>query len=220
MTLRGTRFGIAVIAVALLVAGCGPEPFEPDGAKAVEERARSWSAIDRALAEVQGDREPIAQARYDGCHTGQNNWKIKDKYAHECSVLRSLLVPAAELDDVSEALQTLSRRLDELGCTATWRTLAHIDQEYWTKFQSRPDYRPGSLPEAGHQCGEVRITVKPTDSITIKKAEALLPFALIGLDQRRDEQPYPADTDRRAEADGAAMFWMITADQRYYATKF
>ncbi len=209
---------MAVVVVALLVAGCGPEPFEPDGAQAAEARVRSWSAIDRALADVRGDREPVAAARFDGCHTGQNNWKIKDEYQHECSVVGSLLVPAAGLAGVSQALQTMSSRLEDLGCTTTGRTLAQIDREYWAQFRTRPDYRPGSLPEADYQCGDVRVTVAPTDPIKIK--QGLFPTALLGLDELRDEQPYPADTDRRAESDGAAMFWMITADTRYYATRF
>ena len=218
--LRGTRFGLAVVAVALLVAGCDPEPFEPDGAQATESRARSWTAIDRALADVVGEREPIARARFDGCHTGLRNWQFNDEYAHECSVVGSLLAPAAERDEVSEALQTLSRRIDELGCTATWRPLAYIDREYWAKYEDRPDYRPGRLPAAEYQCGGFRITVSPTDPVTIKKKDVLVPAALIGLDDMRVDQRYPADTVRRAESDGAAMLWVITADSRYYVTKF
>lgn len=221
MNLRGTRAGAAAIGViiaAATLAGCGAEPFEPNGAAATEARAQAWAEVDRALAEVRGDREPIAQARFDGCHTGQNNWKIKDEYQHECSVAGSILVPASDLDGVSQALRTLSARFDDLGCATTWHTLAEIDRDYWARFRTRPDYRPGSLPETTYQCGDHRVTVAPTDPIKIK--QGLRPTALLGLDERLDEQPYPSDTEQRARSDGAAMFWMITASKRYYATKF
>lgn len=218
MTLRGSRLGVAVAAVALVATGCGAEPFEPDGAEATKARSQAWSEVDRALADVRGDREPIAEARFDGCHTGQNNWKIRDEFQHECSVVASVMVPAAKLDDVSQALRTLSTRFEQLGCTTTWRTLAEIDRDYWTEFRTRPDYRPGSLPEARYQCGDRWITVAPTDTIKIK--EGLFPTALVGLDEMLDEQPYPADTEQRAKAEGSAMFWMVTSDRRYYATKF
>lgn len=218
MTLRGSRLGVVIAAVVLVVTGCGAEPFEPNGPQATEARARAWGEVDLALADVQGDREPIGQARFDGCHTGQNNWKIKDEYQHDCSVARSVMVPAAELDEVSQALQTFNGRFEELGCTTTWRTLAQIDEDYWTKFKTRPDYRPGSLPEAHYQCGDRRITVAPTDTIKIKKG--LYPTALMGMDDMLDQQVFPEDLAKRAKSDGSAMFWMITAYSRYYSTKF
>lgn len=217
--MRKMRAGLIVLAVAAVVAGCGAEPFEPDGPEAVSARQLAWSNVDRALGDVRGDADPIASGRYDGCRDGQNNWKIQDQYEHECFVVGSELLPAADSDDqVAGALQEMSGRLDELGCTTTGPTLAQVDQQYWQSHRDQADYGPGSLPDSRYDCSGVRVVIKPSDPSTL--GEDLPPSTVIFLDEMLNEEPYPEDAVASAEATEAAMLWVITADSSYYANEF
>jgi len=75
----------------LLVFGCTlfPEDFEPHGREATAARTAATAAVGQVADRVVAGREVLADATADGCASGQNNWKRKDTYSHECSVVDS-----------------------------------------------------------------------------------------------------------------------------------
>src|SRR5690606_2772230 len=135
----------------------------------------------------------------------QNNFKRRDEFSHECFVMASALTRAAGTEDeVGDAVVVMSEELERLGCTTADMTLAEIERRYWQQFRNRDGYGPGQLPEARYRCGEADVSVRAVDLETL--ADRLPPSPAVYLHEMLDEQPYPADTVDRAEADGAAMF--------------
>ena len=62
-------------------------------------------------------REVLADATADGCASGQNNWKRKDTYSHECSVVDSRVVlVTTDREAVADGLTAADAALRDLGC--------------------------------------------------------------------------------------------------------
>lgn len=113
-------FGVVLI---MLLAGCLPQPFKPNGSEATDARTDAWPTVDRTVESIldrSQSAEPLGTARMDGCREGQHNWKIKDKYQWQCYVERLTVVPAADTEvGVGRALLAMDAALQGLGCTTT-----------------------------------------------------------------------------------------------------
>ncbi len=208
---------------ALGLGGCGSEPFEPRGDEATAARAQAWAHVESVVEGAAG-AAPLGTARFDHCAEGQKNWKIQDEHAHECTVSVSVLVPAARTEDgVGAALVGMGKRIEDLGCTTTWRTLGDVEAEYWQQFRSRESYGPGSLPGVGYDCAEgVSLTAEPVgfeqrDPLRLRSDEGIARYP---SRDRFTHEPFPLDTSSRARKTGNAMFWLLTATEMYYATDF
>jgi hypothetical protein len=219
-----------VVAVGTLgycsVFGCTffAEDFEPEGDEATAARA-SAVADTAALADrLVAGRSVLAAGTADGCITGQNNWKIKDTYSHECSVLDSRVVlVTTDVDAVGDGLTAADAALREAGCApASPRSgLDRVREEYW-----RPDnpqvQRLGAagLPGATYTCPEgLTVAVDPTGRNDRKGA---LPVAShpVFLDEVLHQDWYTAADATALQESGAELALVVTVESTYYRTRF
>src|SRR5215217_8110495 len=93
---------VVLVSLAVLLAGAGAvgvvgycsvfgcswfaEDFEPQGEQATRARAAAVPAVADLAERASADGRVIARATRDGCRSGQNDWKRKDTYSHECEV--------------------------------------------------------------------------------------------------------------------------------------
>jgi hypothetical protein len=219
-----------VVAVGALaycsVFGCTffSEDFEPNGPTATAARADAVGEV-RALAdELVAGREVLATATADGCIRGFNDWKRKDTYSHECSVVDSRLVlVAAERDAVADGLTAADAALGEAGCSPTYpgSGLDRVRDEYWN--DANPQVRrlgAAGLPGATYSCpGGLAVDVAPTSA---QEREGARPLSSdpVFLDEVIHEDWFtPADVTALRQS-GAELALLVTAKSTYYRTRF
>lgn len=221
---------LGVGAVAVLgwcsVLGCtfAEERFEPDGAQASRARTDALAGLDRQLGVLSGGRTVLARASSDDCLRGQNNWKVKDTYSHECFVRESRVVVLAHgEDEVEPALDAYDRLLRDQGCVASLSGgLSRVRAEYWSP--DNPNVaREGAagLPMAAYDCPDgSRVETRPTAaSATGADADAVLGRLAVGPEvlggSGYDEEAVTALRDSKA-----ALALVVTASRGYYRTTF
>lgn len=236
---------LAVVAAALLavgavgalalcsVFGCTvfSEDFEPDGEEATRSRALAEGAATRTLDSVTAGRPVLAEAGVDGCRLGQNNWKIKDTYSHECVVVASrtvLVVADGGFDEVGEGLSATDAAVRAHGCTARSRGLAEVRAEYWSQGNPQVE-REGAagIPGAAYECadlaevspGTVRLEVDPTSARTVR-SDASGVFGPTWVDLALRDEWYTEADAAAVVGSGAALAVVHTVRVGYYDTEF
>ena len=222
--------GAGVVAVAVLgfcsVFGCTlfSEDFEPHGQEATTARVAATTAVAQLADRVVAGREVLADATADGCTSGQNNWKRKDTYSHECSVVDSRVVMVTtNREAVAEGLAAADAELRDLGCApASPRGgLDRVRDEYWTVDNPQVvRYGAAGLPGATYTCaGGVTVLVKPT-SDREASTEPEIALASAFLDDEISRSWYTAEDLTTVRESGAALALVVTADRTYYRTRF
>jgi hypothetical protein len=221
--------GAGVVAVAVLgfcsVFGCTlfPEDFEPHGREATTARTAATAAVGQVADRVVAGREVLADATADGCASGQNNWKRKDTYSHECSVVDSrVLLVTTEQEAVAEGLTAADAALRGLGCApASPRGgLDRVRDEYWTADNPQvARYGAAGLPGATYTCGGVGVVVQPT-SDREASTDPDIALAHENFDDELSRSWYTAADLTTLKESGAALALVVTADRTYYRTSF
>jgi hypothetical protein len=224
---------LAVGAVGVLgycsVFGCRlfSEDFEPQG----EEAARARAVAGTAVADLAGRASVVgvvvADARRDGCRSGQNNWKVKDTYSHECRVEASrVVVLTTDHGAVGAGLTRADEVIRGLGCTPTGGPgtggLEGVRAEYWR--QDNPQVArlgPSGLPGASYGCpGGRTLDVQPTS----RRASATSARVLVGsgvfLDDVLEDDWYTPEDLRGLRESRAELALVVTAGDDYYRTRF
>lgn len=221
--------GLGVTAVGAIawcsVFGCSlfREAFEPQGDEATTARTAAVRDLaDLADRAASGGRV-VADATVDGCRTGQNTWKRKDRYAHECEVRSSrLTLVAADRGSVAGALGTADATIRGLGCRPTpGGGLDRVRDEYWTA--TNPNVmRQGAagLPSVTYLCGpgDRRLEVDPTSSRT-SDLDPLRSQAS-SYEDLVSEDWYSADDGRVLREARVELAFVVTASETYYSTGF
>ncbi|MGC3956061.1 MAG: hypothetical protein QM804_17760 [Propionicimonas sp.] len=145
MTRRCVAVVLAVLCLGL--AGC-VRPFQPDGSLAGAGREAMRPRLADLASQLTRDEPPLATVTRDGCRTGQNNFKVRDEFAHDCLLVHAVAFPAAATpDDVKDAIATMADRLAALGCTADGDLdLTQIGNAYWEARKRRRGLRPETCP--------------------------------------------------------------------------
>ena len=225
--------GLVVLGVAAVgvlgycsVFGCTlfAEDFEPYGDEATAARARAGVDTAALADTLVAGREVLATAHADGCVSGQNNWKIKDTYSHECSVLDSRLVPVTtDSDAVGEGLTAADTALVRAGCAPAYPRsgLDRVRDEYWN--EQNPQVRQlgaAGLPGATYSCpGDLTVSVDPTSH---QQRGGALPVASdpVYLDDMLQQDWYTASDATALRESGSELALVITASSTYYRTRF
>lgn len=219
----GGRASSGLVVLALLLAGCGPEPFEPQGAEASAGRTAARTALAALLDDVARGRTVLGRATLDGCVTGQDSWKRQDEYAHECTVSDSAVVAVADrADRVGPGLLAVDDLLRGLGCEpTTWGGLDRVQREYWR--DGDPVAEPAdaaALPAADYTCGgEVSVEVRPTSAGARGDPRAAL-GPVSEPDDLLSGGPHDAATLTALRSSGLALAVVVTASRTYYRTRF
>ena len=224
---------LAVGAVGVLaycsVFGCTvlSEDFEPRGEQAVRARAVSGTAVAELAGRASAMGEVVADATRDGCRTGQNNWKIKDTYSHECRVEASrVVVLTTDREAVGAGLTRADEVIRGLGCTPSGSFggagLEGVREEYWREDNPQVS-RSGAagLPGAAYDCpGGRRLDVEPTS----RQEGVTSPDVLAGTGTFLDdllEDDWYTDADLRALRETRAeLALVVTVGDDYYRTRF
>lgn len=207
-------------------AGCTwrAEPFEPDGERATAARSAATAQVSALADRLAAGHEVLADATADGCTSGQNNWKRKDTYSHECSVLDSRLVlVTSERDAVADGLTAADAALAQAGCRPAWERsgLDRVRDEYWNQQNPQvQEHGAAGLPEATYTCaGGLEVAVTPS-SAGARASEPPVSAAPVFFDDVLHEDWYtPADA-ATLERSGAALALAVTARSTYYRTRF
>ncbi|HYJ27395.1 MAG TPA: hypothetical protein VEW73_06775 [Nocardioides sp.] len=222
--------GAGVVAVAVLgfcsAFGCTlfSEDFEPQGREATTARAPATTAVAQLADRVVAGHEVLADATADGCASGQNNWKRKDSYSHECSVVDSRVVlVTTDREAVADGLTAADAVLRELGCApASPRGgLDRVREEYWTADNPQVvRYGAAGLPSATYTCaGEVSVLVEPT-SDREDSTEPDIALASAFFDDELSRDWYTAEDLTTLRRSGAALALVVTVRDQYYSTRF
>lgn len=200
------------------------EDFEPDGEEATAARAAATAEASALVDRISLGYEVLADGTADGCSVGQNNWKRKDVYSHECSVVesRALLVtddPAA----VADGLTAMDAVLRDLGCApdGPGGGLDRVRDEYW--HDDNPQVRQrgaAGLPGAWYTCPQgLTVLAQPTSD----GEPSSDPEAAFG--SRSSGEPitgswYTAADVAALKASGAQLALVMRVEQPYYRTRF
>ncbi|WP_377641298.1 hypothetical protein [Oryzobacter terrae] len=225
--LVATAGAVAVGAIAWCsVFGCTlfSEDFEPQGEEATRARAAAVSRVADLADRASADGRVIARATRDGCRTGQNDWKRKDTYSHECEVDASrLVVVATERSAVADGLTAVDIRLRGLGCEPRPRGgLDRVRDEYWD--EGNPNVaREGAagLPSATYACGEDRsVEVEPLSARGSTSSLRSLTNGTLWLDDALAVDWYDVDDVRALRESDAELALVVTVGEGYYRTRF
>lgn len=217
---------VAVGALALgSLSGCTlfSEDFEPQGAAATQARADALVRVaDLADGAAAGGRV-IATATRDGCISGQNNWKIRDTYSHECAVEASrLVVVTTGATSVADELTAGDARLRALGCRPTaFGGLDRVRDEYWRPDNPNVDGQGASgLPMVTYVCGDRELVVQPMSARASETALGLLVESRLGTDELLSADWYANDDILALRESDAELAFVVTASEGYYRTRF
>jgi hypothetical protein len=219
-----------VVAVGALaycsVFGCTffSEDFEPDGEDASAARATATAEASALADRISLGYEVLADATADGCTTGQNNWKRKDTYSHDCSVLQGrVLVATDDLAAVADGLTAMDAGLRDLGCRPqTPRSgLDRVRDEYWDEDNPQvAQHGAAGLPSAVYSCPDDRtVQVQPT-SAGVPTADASVAFGPVFLDEPLREDWFTSADVTALRASGAQLALAVRVEQPYYRTRF
>lgn len=230
---------IVLVSLAVLVAGAGAvgvigycsvfgctffsEDFEPQGERATRARAAAVPAVADLADRASADGRVIARATRDGCTSGENNWKRKDTYSHECAVEASrVVVIATERSAVTDGLTAVDARVRGLGCEPSgWGGLDRVRDEYWD--EGNPNVaREGAagLPSARYDCGDGReLLVRPTGAQEPGPAGSLQATGGFFDDVLVDDGFDDADLATLRASD-AQLAVVVTVSEGYYRTEF
>lgn len=237
---RTRRLPIVLTVVGALVLGLGAvatlgwcsvmgctvlsERFRPDGEEATRARAAAKADLERVAGELAAGHPVIAATTLDDCLSGQNNWKVKDTYSHECFVRDSrVLDVAASTEEVGPALDAFDELLRSRGCTSSLSGgLAQVRAEYWTP--DNPNVvREGAagLPEAAYDCPDgTRVETRPTAATaTGGDAETVLGRVAAGSTVLGGAG-YDARDVAAVQDSGSALALVVTVSRGYYRTEF
>lgn len=200
------------------------ERFAPQGGEAQEARAGARAELERSAAMLASGHRVITATTLDDCISGQNNWKIKDTYSHECFVRDSrVLALAATEPQVGPALTAFDAAVRAVGCVASLAGgLEQVRAEYWTP--SNPNVtREGAagLPMAAYDCPDgTRVEVRPS-AATTRGNDALV---VLGPDLTGSEvlggRRYGQEDLAAVRASGASLALVVTLSRCYYRTRF
>jgi hypothetical protein len=220
--------GVAAVGVVAYctLAGCTgtAEPFDPDGTQASSARASATTQLSGLADRLVAGHEVLADGTADGCVRGQNNWKRKDAYSYECSVLVSRLVlVTTDRDAVGDALTAADAAIVEVGCRRAY-DLSGLDQVrdgYWDDSNPQvQQHGAAGLPGASYRCaGDVEVGVTPTsrDARTSDPALDALPLFLEVM--LHEDWYTPADI-ATLQRSGAELALVVTVRSTYYRTRF
>lgn len=215
---------LIIAAAATLLTGC----LIPPGTEADPARQRAWAEVESLAEEVgRSAPPPIATARYDACES-RDDWSLR-KERMECGVARSVLLPvAAAGDSVPAGLRRMAARLDELGCRSGYgydrKARSQWAKGILTPAEITPDVEEYEVVTA--DCAAATLTISPVGPRPCRRSPP--PCSCLegtlgvegsnGLaDARIVEEPYPPDSAGRARAGGAALFWIVTAQETYHS---
>lgn len=208
------------------VAGCTAfgERFEPDGAEATRARAAASAELDRVAGELAEGHPVLAAATLDDCLSGQNNWKVKDTYSHECFVRDSRVLDlAATTEEVGPALDVFDGVLRARGCAPSLSEgLARVRDEYWTP--DNPNVvREGAagLPETAYDCPDgLRVEARPSAASSTQEDPRLALGPTSAGPEVLGGEPYDAADVAALRASGSALALVVTVSRGYYRTEF
>jgi hypothetical protein len=228
VTLAVATLGLGAVATIAWcsVFGCTlfSEDFEPHGEKATRARADATPTVAELADRASVDGRVIGSGTIDGCRTGQNDWKRKDTYSHECEVAASrLVVLATDRADVADGLTALDATLRDLGCEpTTWGGLDRVRDEYW-RGDNPNVQREGAagLPSARYDCpDEVSVEVAPTSASDSGVSVEALADGVIWLDDVLADDWYAPEDLRSLRDSDAELAVVTTATKGYYRTRF
>ena len=219
-----------VVAVGALaycsVFGCTvfSQDFEPHGEEATAARAAATAEASALADRISAGHEVLADATADGCTTGQNNWKRKDTYSHDCSVLQGrVLVATDDLAAVADELTATDAGLRALGCRPqTPRSgLDRVRDEYWDADDPQvAQHGAAGLPGAVYSCPDGgTVQVQPT-SAGVPTADAAVDFGSLFLDEPLQEDWFTSADVTALRGSGAQLALVVRVDQPYYRTRF
>jgi hypothetical protein len=208
------------------VMGCTvlSERFRPDGEEAVRARAAASSDIARVAGELASGHPVIAATTLDDCLSGQNNWKVKDTYSHECFVRDSRVLDLATSDEeVGPALDAFDGALRARGCEPSLSGgLARVRAEYWSA--DNPNVvREGAagLPETAYDCPDgVRIEARPSSAASRQDDPRLALGPTSAGSDLLGGEPYDAADVAALRGSGSALALVVTVSRGYYRTEF
>ena len=236
--LRVVLVTVAVAAVGLgavgvlgycSVFGCTlfAQDFEPWGEEAVAARAAAVPAATEFADGAAAGGRVVADATRDGCRTGQNNWKIKDTYSHECEVdVSRLVVLTADRASVGEALTSADATIRALGCLPSGprggRGLDGVRAEYWREDNPQvARYGAAGLPSAGYDCpGGRTLEAQPTSASRSRVSAHDLTDGTPFLDDVLADDWYTAQDLRVLRESRAELALVVTVTDGYYRTRF
>ncbi|HYN66614.1 MAG TPA: hypothetical protein VES93_06970 [Ornithinibacter sp.] len=218
-----------VLAVGTLgycsVFGCTffSEDFDPHGERATSARADATAGVAALADRVSLGYEVLAVGTVDGCVEGQHNWKRKDVYSHECSVVDSrVLLATRDPAAVADGLTAMDAVLRGLGCAPTPAGgLDRVRDEYWRDDNPQVQRRGAAgLPSAWYTCSDGRtVLAKPTSDAE----PSTDPEAAFGSRSPGDEISgswYTAADVSALTASGAQLALVMRVEQTYYRTRF
>jgi hypothetical protein len=219
-----------VVAVGALaycsVFGCTffSEDFEPDGEEATAARRAATAEASAFADRISLGYEVVADATGDWCTTGQNNWKRKDSYSHDCSVVQGrLLVATDDLAAVAEELTAMDAGLRDLGCRpqSPRSGLDRVRDEYWDEDNPQvAQHGAAGLPDAVYSCSDGRtVRVQPT-SDGEPSADPEAAFGSRSAGEQVTGGWYTAADVAALKASGAQLALAVRVDQPYYRTRF
>ncbi len=200
------------------------EDFEPYGEEATAARATATAEASAFADRISLGYEVLADVAADGCTTGQNNWKRKDTYSHDCSVLEGrVLFGTGDVAAVADALTATDAGLRDLGCRPqTPRSgLDRVRDEYWDEDDPQvAQHGAAGLPGAVYSCPDARtVRVLPT-SDAVPTADAAVAFGPSFLDEPLREDWFTSADVTVLRGSGAQLALVVRVEQPYYRTRF
>jgi len=221
---------LGVVAVGALgycsVFGCTffSEEFEPHGEEASAARATATSGTAALADRFVSGRDVVADATADGCTAGQNNWKRKDTYSHECSVVESrVMLVTPDRAAVADGLTTADAALRELGCApaSTRGGLDRVRDEYWDEGNPQvARYGAAGLPGAVYTCPDDRSVVVQPTSAREPSSQPDIALASAGFEDEISRSWYTRADASALVRSGAELALVVTVRQPYYRTRF
>lgn len=219
----GAAVGAATLA-AMALAGCGwfGEDFDPHSATAQAARTAAVSDISTRADRLVAGVVEHGRSSLDGCHEGQNNWKVRETYAWDCRVAVAVVIDgAARESGIVASLKSMHERLVAEGCSARSPRggLVGMPTDYWETYHDRPGYGPDDLPSESYDCpGEVQVEVASTTP-TSDRADADLAATIGGgfwPQQVLTKTPLPDDAFTAAGSSRAAQLYVVHVSKPYY----
>ncbi|MBM6400579.1 hypothetical protein [Phycicoccus sonneratiae] len=198
------------------------EPFEPDGAEATRARVPAQREVDALATRLAARHEVLASTRMDGCSTGQNNWKVKDTYSHECSVgAARVLAVAADDDAVAGALLAAHRELRAEGCESG-EGLDAVEAQYWSADNPLVQSEgAAALPRTSYTCSpDLEVEVRPTSAREAGEDPGTALGSWFPSDVTLSGRPFGAEDAEAVRSSGAALALVVTVSKGYYRTEF
>jgi hypothetical protein len=115
------RSSLALLTIAVALAGCGRERFDPHSPTVERQREARTTAVTAAVALVLDELPDYGSSRYDSCESGQDNSWVHDPYRIRCGfALR--VVAGMRATTASSVIAEARQHLDHAGCTGTGST--------------------------------------------------------------------------------------------------